>query len=74
MKYHNKTLLISLVNKYDNIILDNNGCILTSKTNRNKKYGLGLKIVEEVIKKYDGMLEIKTNNNKFELNIIININ
>lgn len=74
MKYHNKTLLISLVNKYDNIILDNNGYILTSKTNRNEKYGLGLKIVDKVTKKYDGVLEIKTDNNKFELNIIINLN
>lgn len=74
IKYHNKTLLISLTNKYDNIILDNNGDILTSKTNRNEKYGLGLKIVDEVIKKYDGILEIKTDNNKFEINIIINVN
>lgn len=74
IKYHNKTLLISLANKYDNIILDNNGDILTSKTNRNEKYGLGLKIVDEVIKKYDGILEIKTDNNKFEINIIINVN
>ena len=73
LKYYNETLLINLINRYDNIIVDDNGCILTSKHNRNEKYGLGLKIVEKIIEKYNGILEINNDNNKFDLNIIISL-
>ena len=73
LKYYNETLLINLINRYDNIIVDDNGCILTSKHNRNEKYGLGLKIVEKIIEKYNGILEINNDNNTFDLNIIISL-
>ncbi len=73
IKYNNKTLLINLMNKYDNIIVDNDGYILTSKANRDDKYGLGLKIVEKIIEKYDGILEINSHNNIFDLNIVMNL-
>ena len=73
LKYYNENLLINLINRYDNIIVDDNGCILTSKHNRNEKYGLGLKIVEKIIEKYNGILEINNDNNTFDLNIIISL-
>lgn len=73
LKYYNETLLINLINRYDNIIVDDNGCILTSKHNRNEKYGLGLKIVEKIIEKYNGVLEINNDNNTFDLNIIMSL-
>ena len=73
LKYYNETLLINLINRYDNIIVDDNGCILTSKHNRNEKYGLGLKIVEKIIEKYNGILEINNDNNTFDLNIVMSL-
>ena len=73
LKYYNETLLINLINRYDTIIVDDNGCILTSKHNRNEKYGLGLKIVEKIIEKYNGVLEINNDNNTFDLNIIMSL-
>ena len=73
LKYYNETLLINLINRYDTIIVDDNGCILTSKHNRNEKYGLGLKIVEKIIEKYNGILEINNDNNTFDLNIVMSL-
>ena len=69
-----KLVLIYIYNTYqENLKIENNKLITTKKDSFN--HGFGLKSIENIVKKYNGDLKISTNNNIFELNIILqNIN
>ncbi len=73
IKYYSKTIFINVCNKYNEIILDNKGNILSSKINRKQKYGVGIKIIKKIVENYNGLLEIEYNNNNFNLSIILNL-
>lgn len=74
IKYYSKTIFINVCNKYNEIILDNKGNILSSKINRKQKYGVGIKIIKKIVENYNGLLEIEyNNNNNFNLSIILNL-
>ncbi len=73
IKYYSKTIFINVYNKYNEIILDNKGNILSSKMNRKQKYGVGIKIIKKIVENYNGLLEIEYNNNNFNLSIILNL-
>lgn len=73
IKYYSKTIFMNVYNKYNEIILDNKGNILSSKINRKQKYGVGIKIIKKIVENYNGLLEIEYNNNNFNLSIILNL-
>lgn len=65
-----KLILIYIYNTYqDDLRIENNKLITTKKDSIN--HGFGLKSIENIVKKYNGDLKISTNNNIFELNIIL---
>ena len=65
-----KLILIYIYNSYDgNVLVENNKFITTKKDNQN--HGFGLKSIDKIVKKYNGDIKISTNNNIFEINIIL---
>lgn len=62
------TLYLEISNSYDGIINRN---FLTRKSDKTY-HGLGLKIINDIVKKQNGILDIDTNNNIFKVKIILN--
>ncbi len=73
IKYYNENLFINIKNKYSEIIKDEDNNILSTKKYRKEKYGIGIKIIEKIVKKYDGYLKIKDDDNEFNVSIILNV-
>ncbi len=73
MKYHSNSIFINVVNTYDKVLLDKKGYIISSKENRMEKYGLGIKIIKKIIKKYNGYLEVNYDNNIFNISVTLNL-
>lgn len=71
IKYYKEKLFIYIKNKYYEILTNENGDIISSKINRKEKYGVGTKIINKIINKYNGVKDIKYFNNIFELYIIL---
>ena len=74
MKYYNSQIFINIKNKYSEILKDKSGNIITSKKYREEKYGLGIKIIERTIEKYNGILKLDYETDEFNLKIVLNIN
>ncbi len=69
MKHSN--FFICVQNKYeDKIRKDSLGKILTRKLD-NINHGIGIKSMETVVEKYNGIMDINTCNNNFELSILL---
>ena len=73
MRYHSNSIFINVVNSYDKILLDKKGIIISFKENRMEKYGLGIKIIKKIIKKYNGYLELNYDNNIFNISVTLNL-
>ena len=62
-------IVINCTNNYDGIInLDKKKNI---RTRKNDKHGYGLKIIKDIVKKYDGEIDISFNNEKFSITIML---
>lgn len=71
VRYLGGNLLIRVVNTYDgHLEKDNKGNIKTTKKD-STKHGIGLLSIDKAIKKYDGTMRIKNNNDKFEIFILL---
>lgn len=65
-------LLINIYNGYNQELRFENKLPLTTKKDI-QNHGYGLKSISNIVKKYNGEIRIKTNNNIFEINIIFQI-
>lgn len=65
-------LMIRVENKFNGIVKKQGDSFRTTKENENK-HGIGLKNVKDCIKKYDGILQIDTENNVFTVSIIFTV-
>ena len=70
IRRHNKIIHIHFENYNDRNLIMKNGYPETTKNNKNF-HGLGLKNVNEIVKKYDGNLSIKQDKNIFNINIML---
>lgn len=68
--YDRNRIVISIKNNYVNSIRYSNGEIATTKSD-SKDHGYGLKNIREVVKKYNGHIEIDHTDNIFCVSIII---
>lgn len=69
--YRQKNLIFKIVNPYDaNLKRDTKGKILTSKKDE-ENHGIGLMSIKKVVKKYDGLVSVNAENNKFDLQILL---
>lgn len=68
--YKNKSLIYNIVNTTDGTVRTGDGGYLSTKRNFSE-IGLGLSNIEQVVKKYDGIMQTKTENNKFDLSVVL---
>lgn len=68
--YSQGRIIIKETNNYKTKICYENGEIQSSKTNK-ENHGLGLKNIEEAVKRHDGYMEINHTNDIFSIDIII---
>ena len=68
-------LLIYISNNCDGNYYYNNsdGSLLTSKNNNRNEHGIGIKRIKEIIKKYDGIVDITPQDNTFSVSILLPI-
>ncbi len=64
------TLMISICNSYNGIIINENGNFKTTKLNKNN-HGLGITSIHKILKKYDGEVRFEYNNDIFYTFVII---
>lgn len=70
MHYSKGMLIIKVSNPFKNEVKIIDGTVMTSKSDK-KNHGIGLKSVKEVVEKYNGTIEIKTDNNIFTITVVL---
>ena len=70
MHYSKGMLIIKVSNPFKNEVKIIDGTVMTSKSDK-KNHGLGLRSVKEVVEKYNGTIEIKTDNNIFTITAVL---
>ena len=68
--YEQDTLLIHVANSYDSFMKGEDGSYLTRKEDK-ALHGIGLKSVEMAVQRYDGTLEIKTDEESFQIDVLL---
>ena len=71
IKFNKGRLLINLSNSFDGILKYKNNKIITKKLNKDGMNGIGLKNIKKVANKYNGLVNINTYKNIFEIDIIL---
>ncbi len=66
-------LLIKTSNPYKTVVKNERGKIITSKADK-ENHGWGLKSIEEILEKYNGTLDINTDNNIFTITVALYLN
>lgn len=69
IKVHNSDLLICISNNYNNILISENGELITTKTEENHGYGVGN--IKKCVEKYGGSFVVTTEDNLFSTEIIL---
>lgn len=70
LRYNKGNLYIQIKNPYDEISLDNSGCYITKKQDK-ESHGYGLKNVEDIVNGCDGRVDIETEENMFKVRIFL---
>lgn len=73
IRYQNNILFIHIENTFDSALIYHGDRIRTSKEDR-ANHGIGLKNIEKIIEKYNGLMNIHHKDNKFNTDIIMYIN
>lgn len=71
IKFSKGRLFINLSNSFDGVIKYENQKIVTKKINKDGMNGIGLKNVQKVANKYNGLINISTTKNIFEIDIML---
>ncbi|MDE7432510.1 MAG: GHKL domain-containing protein [Lachnospiraceae bacterium] len=72
LEYEKNCVFIAVKNSYDNIVNMVNGQIHTRKKNQTL-HGIGLRSVQAVLDKYNGLLDIEYNDKEFMVHVILYI-
>lgn len=70
IKYTKGRLIIEINNSYDGMVKKEKGNIVTRKENT-ENHGLGLKSVESVLQKYDGVIQVDYDEKRFKVKILV---
>lgn len=72
IRYQNKILFINIQNTFDNAVVYDEGMKSNSK-NKKANHRIGLKNIEEILEKYNGLMNIHHKDNRFTTDIIMYI-
>lgn len=70
MKYSKGRLMIDISNSYDGTVLLTETGIATRKKDK-ENHGIGLKSVETALRKYDGLLQVSNDENRFRVKALL---
>ena len=70
LHYSRGMLIIKVSNPFNNEVNIVDGRVITSKADK-KNHGFGLRSVKEIVEKYNGTVDIKTDNNVFVVTAIL---
>lgn len=70
ISYSKKRLVIRVENPFDGVVRQEDGHFVTTKEER-EAHGYGMKNVEQMVKKYDGLFEVKTAENAFIVEVCL---
>lgn len=70
IRYDRGILKIKIINDFNGIIKENQGKLITTKDDE-KLHGVGIKSVKRMIEKYNGHMQIKYRENKFEVTLFL---
>lgn len=73
IKHSKSLLIIKISNSFDGIILKENNLLITRKQDK-ENHGLGIKNIENTLKKYDGVLEVDYTQEMFSSKLLMYIN
>ncbi len=71
VKKNQKTLFINIQNPYEGTIKFEDGIPKTSKKNEDE-HGIGSLLIQRIIRRYDGVLRIRTERHIFDISIMMN--
>ena len=69
-KYDRKCAFINVINSFDNVVNFIGDKMVTRKKN-GSAHGIGLESVQNIVEKYDGILDLEYENKKFVTSIIL---
>lgn len=72
IRYEKGVLRIEIKNSFNNELLKEKGKLKTTKPNK-EQHGIGLSNVTRMVEKYDGMINVSTDNNYFCVKVILYI-
>ena len=71
IKPYNNMLLLFISNSSNGIYLyGGNGNLLTTKTSNKNEHGIGIKRINEIVKKYNGIIEFNPGTEIFSVSIL----
>lgn len=70
LKYEKQQLILKIENTHAGEVIEKKGKFITTKTNK-KNHGTGLESVRIAVKKYNGILDIRYNENLFTIFLIL---
>lgn len=73
MKLYKNYLSIKIRNKSTTDVLKNNPHLFTTK-NDSQNHGIGLRVIQSIVKKYNGILNISMNSGYFVVDILMELN
>ena len=73
MKFTKGRLILKIENPFNGQILMNNNKIITTKKDRSN-HSIGIESVKFILKKYNGFMDIKHDNNIFSVILLLYIN
>lgn len=71
VKKNQDTMYINVQNPFEGSIRFENGKPISSKNNK-EEHGIGGLLIENIVKRYDGIIRIRTENHIFNISIIMN--
>ena len=70
MRYDKSNIIITVKNSYSGELEREDGVFKSLKSDKDN-HGIGLKSINQVIEKYDGLIKINTKNNIFTANVLL---
>lgn len=69
INYSKSNVIITIINTYNGEIKEKNGTLLTSKDSKN--HGIGLRSVEEAVKRNDGYMKVHYDDKTFKITVLL---
>ncbi|MGY0373812.1 ATP-binding protein [Clostridium sp. JNZ J1-5] len=71
MNYIDSILYLELRNSFEKVQINQNNELITSKSDDPSLHGIGMQNVKAIVNKYNGIIKINTDNNRFSVKMVL---